>query len=325
MADTESQSIYRNLAYYSECFSNLQVYLGKALNKPILILSVIDLIAQDIIQENRIFITDELIESFRKYWEILEKGKFKSSDFALPFFHLKNETGKFWHLKFSDRYEGGRPQSIPKIKHDVDFASLDDELFSILEDPESRTELIDVLVDTWFSAKQNKLEEILNINQELQDYVSEQEDSKNLQLENERDRQEKKYSFRRSLIRDAFFRKSIIHIYDYRCALCRLKVMRSLSQTIVDGAHIKPYGRFYDNKINNGLSLCKNHHWAFDKGWFSIDDDYKIIVTNDLQEDSPYARPISDFVGEAIILPNSQKYFPSLDALSWHRVNIFKS
>ncbi|WP_396336459.1 HNH endonuclease [Fischerella sp. JS2] len=27
---------------------------------------------------------------------------------------------------------------------------------------------------------------------------------------------------------------------------------------------------FYDNIIINGISFCKNHHWAFDRSWFTV-------------------------------------------------------
>ncbi|MEO8891674.1 MAG: HNH endonuclease, partial [Coleofasciculaceae cyanobacterium] len=59
---------------------------------------------------------------------------------------------------------------------------------------------------------------------------------------------------------------------------------------------------------------------AFDKGLFSISDDYKIIVSNDLQEEAPNARrKMQDFNGETILLPDAKKYDPSPDSLKWHR------
>ncbi|MGB7441634.1 MAG: HNH endonuclease, partial [Coleofasciculaceae cyanobacterium] len=72
------------------------------------------------------------------------------------------------------------------------------------------------------------------------------------------------------------------------------------------------------------IAFCKNHHWAFDKGWFSITSNYKIIVADDLQEESPYARKMKEFHGENILLPDSEKYTPDLyypdtKALKKHR------
>lgn len=311
-----------NTAYYCNCFYKLKVNQGKALNKPILLLSVIDLITQGLIQDKYIPISDELIDIFKKYWNVLGSGAFKGSDFALPFFHLKNEDSKFWRLEYSDDYDGGRPQTIPKLRHDVNRARLDDELFDLIQDPISRQELIDALVAAWFSSKKNQLEDVLQVNQEFQDSTQEEMEA----LSESRDLgKEPKWVLRKSIVRNAFFRKAVVHIYDYRCAFCRLKVIRALSQNIVDGAHIKPFSVFYDSRIDNGIAFCKNHHWAFDQGWFCIDDKYKILVASDLEEESPHAKPMKDFHGEIILLPNSEQYLPSMEALQWHRENIFRA
>ncbi|MEH2393728.1 MAG: HNH endonuclease [Nostoc sp.] len=94
---------------------------------------------------------------------------------------------------------------------------------------------------------------------------------------------------------------------------------------MVDGAYIKPLSQFYDSRIHNGIALCKNHHWAFDRGWFTVDEQYKIIVSNDLEEASPYTKSMKDFHGETTLIPNTEQLFPELEALQWHRENIFQS
>ncbi|MEH2414242.1 HNH endonuclease [Nostoc sp.] len=325
MSKAQQAENQRSLVYYCECFSKIKVYKtqkkGDALNKPILLLSIIDLITQDLIIDNRITISDELIDTFKKYWEVLASSTFKGSDFALPFFHLKNDQGKFWHLKYSSEYDGGRPQTIPKLKEDVDYAYLDDELFNLIQDEISRQILIDALVSAWLPPEDNRIEDFLNINQNFQDVPLEIDktiDSSNLDAN-------PRWRLRKAVIRNAFFRKAIVNIYDYKCAFCGLKVTKSVSQNIVDGAHIKPFSQFYDSRIHNGIALCKNHHWAFDRGWFAVDEQYKIIVRNDLEEVSPYAKPMKDFSGETILLPNTEQHFPELEALQWHRQNIFQA
>ncbi len=174
----------------------------------------------------------------------------------------------------------------------------------------------------WFSSHKTKLEDILQVNQEFQEENQDELEvlNKSLSLD-----QEPKWVWRKSIVRNAFFRKAVVHVYDYRCAFCRLKVTMSLNQNIVDGAHIKPFSEFYDSKIDNGISLCKNHHWAFDHGWFCINDDYRIIVSSKLREESPHAKPMIDFHGETILLPSSQQYFPRLEALQWHRITWLKA
>lgn len=310
----------RDLSYYCQRFSELklsknkQKESGEAHYKPILLLSVIDLITQGLIQNNQIPVSDELIETFNKYWNLLAVNSSYKGGLHYPFIHLQSEG--FWYVVFKSGYNGLQPKTINKLKAVIDNAYLDRELFDLLQNPISRQELIDTLIAAWFSANQKTIEDILKINQDFQN-VTEQE----LELPE----REPKIILRKSLVRNAFFRKAIVQIYDYKCAFCRLKVARSLNQNIVDGAHIKPFSQFYNNRVNNGIALCKNHHWAFDYGWFGIDDNYKIIVASDLQEESPNAKPMKDFYGETILMPSSEQYFPSIEALQWHRKNLFKA
>lgn len=308
----------KNLNYYCGRLAKLNVSntkkRGNAQYKPILLLSVIDLIAQKVIIENKIFVSDELTDTFNKCWKILSY-EYKGG-FHYPFFHLQSEG--FWYLELKPNFNGLQPKTMNKLRQAVEYASLDKELFEFIQDPESRKELIDTLIEVWFSSAQRELEEILQINQSFEE-VGEQE----LVEIGTRETTPKIY-LRKSLVRDSFFRKAVIHAYDYRCSLCQLRVIKSLTQSIVDGAHIKPFAQFYDNKIDNGISLCKNHHWAFDKGIFSIDDNYQVMIADNFSEDSPKMKPIRDFQGEKILLPNSEEYFPHLEAIRWHRQNIFR-
>jgi putative restriction endonuclease len=316
----------KNLSYYCHCFSSLNVYNntqkgGAALNQPLLLLCVIELISQGQITNKYIYPSEELVDCFTKYWNLLLEQPLKKHSFPLPFWHLKNAEGNFWHLKYTSE-DRDRPQTINKLREVVEYAYIDDKLFNLLQEPTARKELIDLLMAVWFSAKKQQIEDVLKINKNFQDHG---DDNNSLEIsENFSALDEKpKIYFKKAVIRDAFFRKAVVHLYDYRCAFCRLRVTRSLSQTIVDGAHIKQFSQFYDSREDNGISLCKNHHWAFDQGWFSINDDYKIIVASDLQEESPYSKPMTYFHGKSILLPSSQKYFPRIEAIKWHRETVF--
>jgi putative restriction endonuclease len=90
---------------------------------------------------------------------------------------------------------------------------------------------------------------------------------------------------------------------------------------LVDGAHIQPFAQFRDDRFVNGLALCKNHHWAFDRGWFAIDEDYRIVIPRDrFTEEAPQeSRGMMDFRGERIDLPQEERFMPSLEGLKWHR------
>jgi putative restriction endonuclease len=307
----------KNLVDYCNRFASLNVSStqkrGKAQYKPILLLSVIDLIAQEIIEENKIFVSDELINTFNRYWNILASEY--EGGLHYPFMYLQSE--EFWHLEFQPDFKGLQPKTTNKLKQAVQYAKLDDELFKFIKDPNSRQELIDTLIAVWFSSAQKEIEDILPINQDFQASMDEEDE--------QTESTERKYYLRKSLIRNAFFRKTIVYVYGFRCSFCGLKVIHSTTQSIVDGAHIKPFAKFYDNQIDNGISLCKNHHWAFDQGLFTIDDNYKLIITDDFTEEAPNTKPIKDFQGETLILPNSEEHFPRLEAIQWHRENIFRS
>jgi putative restriction endonuclease len=198
------------------------------------------------------------------------------------------------------------------------YAFLDDELFLLLQDSVSRSVLINTLVETWFSHKKEQVNKLFRIDafQEFQNKLKES-GGKVYSIEDLKNEDQ-------VIVRDAAFRKVVISVYNYRCSFCGLKIINSLGQNIVDGSHIKPFSEFRDDRIDNGLSLCKNHHWAFDRGWFGIDENYRISVSKDLHEITPNNRAMIDFEGEQIILPNQELYYPRLDALQWHFENIFR-
>lgn len=322
----KQQAESKDLSYYCKRFAELNPSRnkikdsGNAPYKPILLLSVIDLIQQGVIQENNITVSEELINTFNQYWKILASDSSYAGGLHYPFIHLESEG--FWIVEFNPEFRKGRKIGTTKaLKDAVKYARLDSELFSYIKDPLLVQRLIDSLIESWFSSSRSQIEDILQINQDFQDITQ----TEIHEIETDQDHKETPRSIlKKTLVRNAFFRKAVVHSYDYRCAFCHLKVINSLNQSIVDGAHIKPFSRFFDNRVNNGLSLCKNHHWAFDQGWFTVDENYRIIVTNDLTEESPHSKPIKDFHGKSIVLPRAEQYFPRPDALRWHQLNIFQ-
>jgi putative restriction endonuclease len=216
----------RSLGYYCKCFANLNVSnnikRGKAQHKPILILSVLELIAEGEISENKILISDRLINTFDRYWNIFVKS---DAGFVrgihYPFFHLQADG--FWHLQTEeDLPEGLRIKTIGKLREKVKYAYLDDELFNSIQDPLSRQVLIDILVATWFTDSQSELTELLDIDRKFD--LAEQPELDNLDSDI-------KFTWRKSAIRNSVFRKSVVYAYDYRCAFCQLRIMRDRSKS----------------------------------------------------------------------------------------------
>ena len=99
-------------------------------------------------------------------------------------------------------------------------------------------------------------------------------------------------------------------IYDYKCAVCGVGAYGpGDGSAVVESAHIYPKSEGGADDLRNGLCLCKNHHWAFDQGWFFVTDDYTVRVHPNLPDDSDY-----DFIrkhdGETLHLPEDERFHP---------------
>jgi len=128
------------------------------------------------------------------------------------------------------------------------------------------------------------------------------------------------------------FRQAVIESYNYKCAVCGLKIYApdSLSWE-VEAAHIVPHRAMGKDDIWNGIALCHLHHWAFDVGWFTLLENYNIqvssqvyLLANDFGRMGEY-----EFIKELcsnqsrILLPNNFSTYPHPNSLKWHQQNIF--
>lgn len=137
---------------------------------------------------------------------------------------------------------------------------------------------------------------------------------------------------RESTIRTRGFRQAVIEAYDYRCAFCGMKIQTPDSLLWeVEAAHIVPNSEKGKDDILNGLSLCRLHHWAFDAGWFTLQDDFRIQVSpkvNSLPSDFgrmgdyDFIRIFSNKTPK-MLLPKRKEIYPHQNAIAWHRENTF--
>lgn len=106
--------------------------------KPLFILSVLECIALKTLTENRIMFNDinlkETYNAFVRYY-----NERSLTPIILPYFHLN--SSEFYHLiwRKDDRppYSGKTP-SEKYLRENLCYAKLDDELWEILQDAESR-------------------------------------------------------------------------------------------------------------------------------------------------------------------------------------------
>ena len=309
----------RDLTYYAKKFANLRVdrARGTAPHKPILLLTVLDLFEKGYFARNEIYLSPELTANFLKFWHQFVASD-HHSNIALPFFHLTGD--KFWHLMPNPGFEAAiqarvKIRTLPALRSAVKYAYLDGELFELLRDPQSRVELTTILIQAWFPdqggeiAESFKYDEFEAVQQSLFDSGGATYNVEELRDED------------RIFVRNAAFRRNVVKLYDQRCAFCKVRVVSWDGLNIVDGAHIQPFSEFHSDLFVNGLALCKNHHWAFDRGWFGVDDDYRIVIPQErfMEEPAVGSREMVTFEGEAIGLPREREFRPSLEGLKWHR------
>jgi len=85
----------------------------------------------------------------------------------------------------------------------------------------------------------------------------------------------------RQRVHQVAFRERVIRAYQERCALCSLRHLE-----LLDAAHITP-DRDPEGEplVSNGVALCKLHHAAFDRFFFTIRPDYVIEVRRTILEE----------------------------------------
>lgn len=121
-------------------------------------------------------------------------------------------------------------------------------------------------------------------------------------------------------IRSQSFRDLVMLFYDYKCAITGEDMLIEYnSSSNLQAAHIVAVGHGGGDNPANGLPLIQDLHWAFEYGFFTITDDYKIKVHPDAM-DSKWLQTLD---GVQLKLPEDSRAKPNLEALAWHRDNFY--
>ena len=115
------------------------------------------------------------------------------------------------------------------------------------------------------------------------------------------------------------FRVVVADAYNRRCAITGEKTL-----PVLEAAHIKPYGLGGDHKTSNGILLKSDYHILFDKGYITIDTDYRVNVSKRLFSDYGNGKDYYNHDGKKmLILPNEAKDWPSKELLMWHNEQVY--
>jgi len=319
------------LIKYSKQFQKLRrgpvKGMGKAPHKPVLLLSVIQLIAKGIITTNKIFIDSHLMLAFQNNWKLLVHTG-HSQNFALPFFHLRSEP--FWHLvtkpgKQLSLTSSKSIKSFNSLNESIAFAEIDKQLFQLLLLPKNPVWFEQLLIESYFPdfkiyyKRPEKYSEEIKIENEIlyepsKNYQAHIRELKN-QLEDNQFEEE-------MFIRGSLFKKTVPKIYDYTCCISGLKINSTHNVQMVDACHIYPFSISNDDTVTNGIALSPTLHRAFDRGLITINSDFLVRISPTIEEENS-SFPLSAFEGKQILLPENENWFPSQEALKWHNKEVF--
>lgn len=126
----------------------------------------------------------------------------------------------------------------------------------------------------------------------------------------------------RTRLVQGFFRDAVLGSYDNECAFCKLPDRRLLI-----ASHIVPWSEDEDRRADprNGLALCALHDKAFDRGLMSVDEGYRILVSEQLlkrKTDSELHR-VAFRHTHGLEMNQPSRFAPDPEALAHHREEIF--
>lgn len=277
---------------------------GNAPHKPLLLLVFLEVVAKGEFSGGVWQLTPEVAYRFDTFFEVVRYRRTARPDIRMPFHHLG--TQGFW----SPLTATGEPSAHRSLTVAARPAP---DFYAACCDSEFRSLARQVLISSHFEpAERNALYHLIGIPVPEDDQTG-----RTAFFAAAHDAEE--------IGRSARFRLDIVSAYRYTCALTGYRVTTISSGAIVDAAHIHQFADSRNNDPANGIALCKNAHWMFDVGLWSIDDNYRVLIASEaFSESSPHQRPLMEMHGEKLLLPSDESLFPSRTHLAWHRKNKFQ-
>ncbi|RKD73659.1 putative restriction endonuclease [Sinobaca qinghaiensis] len=108
--------------------------------------------------------------------------------------------------------------------------------------------------------------------------------------------------------------------YGFKCALSGIE-----NQSFLIGSHIIPWAANKSVRLDpsNGICLSVELDKAFDKGFITIDESYKVLISTEVNNYPNLKAKLDVYKDRKIKLPTKNP--PRQDYLQWHRENIFRN
>jgi len=280
--------------------SNLRVDRKGTLapHKPLLLLVIAELAEQGKLTGRILPLTGDLVFRFLTYWTVVAERRPQRPDIHLPFFHMRSDG--CWTPLDAD----GRPTLERRRAVAV---CLDETFLGCLNDADFRHQMRRVLIAKYFAefTERTALYQLVGLAVPPDAVV--REDARLYEAARERGR-------------EARFRLTVVPAYNYTCALTRYRLVTIDSGSVVEAAHIHQFADSRNNHPRNGIALCKNAHWMFDEGLWSLDDDYRVLTDRKRFDESGAEQLLlSPKANTRILLPADRHYWPDRAHLAWHR------
>jgi len=294
---------------------------NKAPHKPLLLLAVLDLVQEGVICSPVIDVSGDLVdlkERFDSYWQrVAPLGH--TSSIAFPFSRLNSEP--FWTLLGANGHIVDvlnlNITNVSQLRRHAVAAKIDEPLFALMQQADSRQALRQVLLDAHFSEEgRAALLEQVDINGQSYEYSRALYDAAHHSLVREA---VEEAGYAKSEVRSQGFRRAVVSAYDHRCALCGVRIVTPEGHTAVDAAHIVPWSESRNDDIRNGMALCKLCHWAFDRGMMGINRQYRIVQSTQIAVAPNVPGLLQSLVGREMIPPEDRSLWPAQEYLAHHR------
>jgi len=296
---------------------------GIAPHKPVLLLSLTELVEKGWIADNRFYITPELVGTFLENWRLLVTTP-HSANFTQPFYYLQSDRvggGPFWMLIPQPGCQiNAHIKSVHTLKALLAYGTMKVDLFELLLRASDRVVLQQFLLDKYFS----DTKAIFLKHKQMGDGFLHQVENYVL---NEPEAKLKKISIHTEeevFVRSGMFKKYIPQVYNDTCAFTGLRLTSPFSRNFIDACHIVPFSVSHDDKVDNGIALCPNMHRAFDRGLLSIGAYLEILVSPHMLENAEHSYSLAKLKSKKVLLPHNRTYWPKPENLEWHREYAFK-
>ena len=283
---------------------------GAAPHKPLMLLTVIDLIESGDILDGWVKYDVRLVSRFRDYWELVQNRQRNSPDIPMPFNALGGDKDQVWQCFTTDGHSS-------KSKLTTRLCHLDPDLYACLQDADFRRDARRTLVGIYFTPTEQvmlcarlglparKTEAIAALRADAAAFKASQKKGC-----------------------DSRFKSDVLGGYYFTCALTGYR-LDTEACSIVQAAHIHQHAVSGNDDPRNGLALTPDAHWMFDTGLWTVipkGDDLLIhVALGRFSESSPQGRLLAYFDKQPLHFHNHARLRPNPAHLAWHQTARFSS